>query len=92
MRALTPEQILLIADEFCGSYPVRVRSFSALAAAAAVPGARFYGVPVHASAAAAAEALSQAITTLSPLTGDNEAFARVCAKVYQRLVAEGSGV
>ena len=38
-QPLTPEQLLLIADEFCAAHRVQVRDFAALVAAASVPGA-----------------------------------------------------
>ncbi|WP_336884524.1 hypothetical protein [Corynebacterium pilosum] len=45
MKALSPEQLLIIADAFCDKHNVQVTSFSALVAAAAVPGARFEASP-----------------------------------------------
>lgn len=86
MRALTPEQLLAIADEFCRVYPVRVRDFSALAAIAAVPGARVHGVAVHDTVATALEALHGATTHLAPLSGHNDEFAHVVMEVYRKLV------
>ncbi|AWB83085.1 TetR family transcriptional regulator [Corynebacterium liangguodongii] len=82
MRALSPEQLLAIADEFCAPRGARVRSFSALCAAAAVPGARVHGVPVFDSATAAGEALAEAIVALEPLNGGNRAFGEVARRVY----------
>lgn len=87
-RPLTPEQVLAIADTYCGRFPARVRSFPALAAAAAVPGARFHGVAVHDSPSAAADALQDAVERLEPLTGRNKQFARLCAQVYRRLAED----
>lgn len=87
-RPLTPEQLLAVADTYCGRFPVRVRSFPALAAAAAVPGARFHGVAVHDSPAAAADALRDVLEHLEPLTGGNKQFARLCAQVYRRLAED----
>lgn len=88
MRGFTPEQLLAVADEFCPIYKVRVRSFSALAACAAVPGARVHGVPVFDAVSPAAQALADAIERLEPLTGANPSFAGVAAGVYRRW-AEG---
>lgn len=85
MRGLNPEQLLIIADEFCANSRVArvaVADFSALAACAAVPGAKFHGIAVHSSAEAAAQALRAAITALRPLTADNEDFAAAAAEVY----------
>lgn len=88
MRGFTPEQLLAVADEFCPMYKVRVRSFSALAACAAVPGARVHGVPVFDAADPAARALADAVARMEPLTGANPSFAGVAAEVYRRW-AEG---
>lgn len=84
MRPLTADQLLIIVDEFCTRHPVRVRSFAALAAAAAVPAARLRGVRVFDSVSDAKKALMQTIVRLSPLTGENELFARVAGSVYER--------
>lgn len=88
MRLLSTEQLLSIADEFCESYPARIRSFGAIAAAAAVPGARVHGIPVYDSPAVAAAGLSEAVIRLEPLTAHNVDFARVCSAVYQRLAVD----
>lgn len=82
MRPLSPEQLLLIADEFCGFHRCQVRSFSALVAAAAVPGARLDGVWVHASVSAAAAALQEAVSQLRPLDRHNAEFGALCREVY----------
>lgn len=88
MRVLSTEQLLSIADEFCTAYPARVRSFAAIAAAAAVPGARVHGIPVHDTPQSAAAALSDVIRKLEPLSAHNQEFSAVCATVYQRLAAD----
>lgn len=86
---LTPEQVLLIADEFCDTHRVTVDDFSALVAVAAVPGARIDGVPVHADANAAAGAFSSAVEHLEPLSGRNREFAVACREVYIRYARQG---
>lgn len=88
MRPLAPEQLLAVADLYCERFPARVRSYSALAAAAAVPGTRFGGVAVHDSVIRAAEALRDAVERLEPLNSRNEEFARLCAQVYRRLAED----
>lgn len=80
--SLTPEQLLIIADEFCAFHHVQVRDFSALVAAAAVPGARIDGIRVHSDVFTAAAALSTALVALKPLTGLHSQFAEVCRQVY----------
>lgn len=84
-QPLTPEQLLLIADEFCAAHRVQVRDFAALVAAASVPGARIHGVAVHADPAAAGAALARAVARLEPLSGRNRDFAAACEAVYARL-------
>lgn len=89
MRGFSPEQLLAVADEYCAFHGCQVRSFAALAAAAAVPGARLHGVPVFDSEAAAASALADVIRSLEPLSpaSVNPGFADVAAEVYRRWAA-----
>lgn len=82
--SLTPEQLLLVADEFCTAHRVRIRDFAALVAAAAVPGARIHSIPVHADTATAGEALARAVIRLEPLSGRNREFAAACEAIYVR--------
>ncbi|QGU03307.1 TetR family transcriptional regulator [Corynebacterium comes] len=82
--SLTPEQLLLIADEFCATHRVQIRDFGALVAAAAVPGARIDGIPVHATSHAAGEALARMVDRLEPLSDLNREFGAVCRAVYHR--------
>lgn len=84
MRALSAEQLLAIADEYCSFHGCHIRSFGFLAACAAVPGAKVHGVPVFDSVSAAAAALSSAIVALEPLSDSNDGFAEVAAEVYRR--------
>ena len=84
MRGFSPEQLLAVADEYCAFHGCHVRSFAALAASAAVPGARLHGVPVFDSVDAAAAALSEAVVALEPLSDSNEGFADVVAEVFRR--------
>ena len=84
MRGFSAEQLLAVADEYCAFHGCHVRSFAALAASAAVPGARLHGVPVFDSVEAAAAALAETIRALQPLSGSNAGFADVAAEVYRR--------
>nr|VDG61954.1 Uncharacterised protein [Streptococcus thermophilus] len=84
MKPLTPEQLLIIADEFCAHHGGVVRSYSALCAAAAIPGARIDGIAVFDSPGAAGEALARGVEMLEPLRGDNSAFATAAQRVYLR--------
>ena len=84
MRGFSGEQLLAVADEYCAFHGCQVRSFAALAACAAVPGARFHGVAVFDSVDAAAAALSETVVALEPLSNSNEGFADVVAEVFRR--------
>ncbi|MHA2787550.1 TetR family transcriptional regulator [Corynebacterium sp. S7] len=84
MKALSSEQLLIVADEFCAHARVAVRDFSALAAIAAIPGASFHGIAVHASVEAAARSLEAAIRKLHPLTSRNDEFATATGEIYRR--------
>ncbi|WP_018298142.1 hypothetical protein [Corynebacterium lubricantis] len=88
MRALTPEQLLIVADEFCAHTHVTVRDFSALAAIAAVPGARFHGIAVHTSVESAARHLEAAVRSLEPLSARNDEFALAAVQIYRRWAEE----
>ncbi|RSZ61924.1 TetR family transcriptional regulator [Corynebacterium hylobatis] len=84
---LAAEQLLLIADQFCRTHQVQIRDFSGLVAAAAVPGARIDGVPVHGDPYAAGEALAVAVTRLEPLSKLNKEFGAACRDIYHRLAS-----
>ena len=84
MRPLSPEQLLIIADECCATWGTTVRSYSAICAAAAIPGAKLEGLAVFDSPAAAATALARGIERLEPLTDFNAPFASVAADIYLR--------
>lgn len=86
MRGMSAEQLLAVADEYCEVTGARARSFSALVACAAIPGARVHGVPVFDTASRAAEALAAAVRRMEPLTAGNSGFALVAAEVYRRWV------
>ncbi|WP_297587497.1 TetR family transcriptional regulator [uncultured Corynebacterium sp.] len=84
MRGFSAEQLLAVADEYCAFTGARVRSFSALVACAAIPGARVHGVPVFDTVGRAAEELAAAVRRMEPLTASNSGFAEVVAEVYRR--------
>ena len=77
MKPLSPEQLLIIADECCTKWGTTVRSYSAICAAVAIPGAKLDGLPVFDSPAAAAAALARGIERLEPLTDFNAPFADI---------------
>lgn len=84
MKPLAPEQVLVVADEFCAARGVHVRSFAALTACAAVPGARIHGVPVCGSPREGASLLFDATMRLEPLSEHNHTFAAVLRDTYLR--------
>ena len=84
MRPLSPEQLLIIADECCTKWGTTLRSYSAICAAAAIPGARLEGLPVFDSPAAAGAALSRGIERLEPLADFNAPFAATAGEIYLR--------
>jgi len=83
--SLTPEQLLLMADEFCATHRVQIRDFGALVAAAAVPGAHIAGISVYEGTAASGRALAEAVTRLEPLSDHNREFGEACGKLYRIL-------
>ena len=86
MKPLSPEQLLIIADECCAKWApsATVRSYSAICAAAAIPGAKLDGLPVFDSPAAAAAALARGIERLEPLADFNAHFAETAGEIYLR--------
>lgn len=82
MKPLTAEQLFIMAEEFCAHRGCSIRSYSALCAAAAIPGARIEGISVFDSPAAAAAALARGIERLEPLHQDNQAFAATAQDIY----------
>lgn len=84
MKPLAPEQLLVIADECCALWGTTVRSYSAICAAATIPGARIEGLAVFDSPTAAAAALARGIERLEPLSGFNEHFAAAASEIYSR--------
>lgn len=79
---MTPEQLLIVAREFCQHHRVRIVRFDALVAAAAAAGAKMDGIPVHASPRESAGAMVRALTLLAPLNDLNKEFAQVCGQIY----------
>ena len=75
MRGFTPEQVLILADEFCAEFGCEVRDYAALVSIAAVSNPKLHTVEVFPNPSAAARYLSRHVRTLSPLSGLNERFA-----------------
>lgn len=87
MRGLTPEQLLVIADELCTAHGEKVRDFTALAAAAAVSTASFHGIRVHDSPLTMARQVAETITRLAPLSGRNGQLAATTRQILLHLNA-----
>ncbi|APT91590.1 toxin Fic [Corynebacterium phocae] len=81
---MTPEQLLLVAQEFCAAYRTTVRDYAALAAAATASTATMDGVMVHANAEQAASALQNVLERVPALRTHNKEFAVFCANVYRQ--------
>ena len=81
-RACSLDELVTVADRVCARTGAVIIDYSALAAAAAVPGARINGVPVHSNPRAAAEAMAAVIETLAPLDTANKCLSVVAARVY----------
>ena len=77
--------MLIIADEVCAQYSVRVVDFAALCAAAAAASASIAGIDVHRGDLRAAErSVARTIMRLEPLSARNKVLAAVAAEVLHR--------
>ncbi|MCQ9331380.1 cell filamentation protein Fic [Corynebacterium phoceense] len=84
---MSPEQILLIAREFCARYGTTVTDFAALVAGASASAAKVEGIPVHADARQAAAALRRVLIAVPALGAYNKEFADYCAQVFLHVAA-----
>lgn len=87
MRHLSPEQVLLIADEFCEQYRVNVIDFAAIFAATSITGGQIAGVTLFQNVNSARQGLERTIIALTPLSDRNREFATVVGEVFRRLNA-----
>ncbi|AZA08162.1 MULTISPECIES: hypothetical protein [Corynebacterium] len=78
MRGLTPEQVLIIADQL--DQPVR--NYAGIVALAAASAAQIQGIPVHTDSRRAAAALRELALATAPLRAENDVFAEVLARVF----------
>lgn len=79
---MTPEQLLVVAREFCPRYRVSITDFAALAAASAAAHARIDGIEVHDGPQRAAAALEKVLRAVPALSGHNAEFGRLCKRIY----------
>ena len=85
---LTPEQLLIIADEVCHQHQCSITNFSALCAASAVTTAVISGIDIHGGDFAAAEhELARVILVLKPLNKNNDVLAAVAVEVFHQVNA-----
>ena len=82
---MTPEQLLLVAREFCAQHKVTVTNFGALVAAASLSTAKMEGIAIHGNRVQAARAMRDLLVAYSALNAHNDAFATVCARVYMEI-------
>ena len=83
---LTPEQLLIIADEVC--HQCSITNFSALCAASAVTTAAISGIDIHGGDLAAVEhELARVILVLKPLNKNNDVLAAVAVEVFHQVNA-----
>ena len=85
---LTPEQLLIIADEVCHQHHCSITNFSALCAASAVTTAAISGIDIHGGDLAVAEhELARVILVLKPLNKNNDVLAAVAVEVFHQVNA-----
>ncbi|WP_293767748.1 cell filamentation protein Fic [uncultured Corynebacterium sp.] len=82
---MTPEQLLLIAREFCRRYGATVTDYAALVAAASASTAKIDGISAHASRAQAAAALRRVLEGTPPVSKHGDFFALTCERVFVAL-------
>ncbi|AKP07679.1 Hypothetical protein Cp262_0008 [Corynebacterium pseudotuberculosis] len=87
MRGLSPEQVLMLADDFCSTCNATINDFAAIAAIAAVTTASFEGTSPFSSPAQQSEYLRSFVPRVSPLTRGNESFGIFLSRVLKDLNA-----
>ncbi|APT83748.1 hypothetical protein CAQU_00040 [Corynebacterium aquilae DSM 44791] len=83
MKALSPEQVLLIADEVCEATGAQVVDFSGVAALAAATHAKIHGVDVWEGFTHPEAHLEHLAGRIAPLSRDNATFAAVLAATWR---------
>ena len=85
---LTPEQLLIIADEVCHHHHCSITNFSALCAAIAVTRAAISVIDMHGGDLDAVEhELARVILVLKPLNKNNDVLAAVAVEVFHQVNA-----
>lgn len=81
LRSLSPEQVLLVAEEICTSTGAAITNYAALAPIAALSNPRLHGISLFATVSARDMALRTLITAYPPLDSHNELLAELLIKV-----------
>lgn len=79
---MSPEQLYLLAQEFCARFRLRIINYSSLVAAAAASTARLEGIAIHGDEQQAAQAMAEVLEKVPALNAGNQTFAQYCARVY----------
>ena len=79
---MSPEQLYLVAQEFCARFNLRIINYSALVAAAAASTARLEGIAIHGDEQQEAQAMAEVLEKVPALNAGNQTFAQYCARVY----------
>ena len=79
---MSPEQLYLVAQEFCARFNFRIINYSTLVAAAAASTARLEGIAIHGDEQQAAQAMAEVLEKVPALNSGNHTFAQCCARVY----------
>lgn len=84
VHGLSPEQVLIIADQL--EQPVR--NYAGIVALAAASAAHIHGISVHVDVRQAAASLRELTLAIAPLRAENDVFAEVLARVFVDLQQE----
>ena len=79
---MSPEQLYLVAQEFCARFNLRIINHSALVAAAAASTARLEGIAIHGDEQQAAQAMAEVLEKVPALNAGNQTFAQYFSRVY----------
>ena len=81
LRTLTPEQVLIIAEEVCAATSAHIVDYVGLGAIAGATSARFHGLSAWEGQHHPAEYLQELVARIAPLSMGNDMFGYVLAQV-----------
>lgn len=84
MKALSPEQVLSVADEVCAATGAHIINYPALSCYASLTNPHFQSVPLFSDATARHQALAELTTSFPALDSHNELF---CSLLHTVLVS-----